>query len=188
MTTALAAMAAYFMTLMLTLTPLNQHAYYEKTEVTQARYEALSTDIAAVVLAENMPNDERVRVGAVLVNIGDAESHWKASEVSCVKGGDHDAAWGPWQTQLPKERVCSSTREAARLALGMVKRSFLVCKDLPARDRLSWYTDGGAWSLSPEHKTRAAKRSQWRMRSLSWVKQHPFTVNVEPFSNFAISP
>lgn len=179
MTTMLAAMAAYFMTLMLTLTPLDQHAYYEKSAVTQARYEALSTDIAAVVLAEDMPQEERVRVGAVMVNIGDAESHWKEDAVTCAKGGDHDAAWGPWQTQLPKEQVCASTREAARLALGMVKKSFLACKHLPTTERLSWYTDGGQWNLTPERKARAAKRSQWRMRSLAWVKEHPFTVSDE---------
>lgn len=173
--------AAYLLGFMLALTPVSKHAYYEKESVTTFRYIDIAQTIADVVMTEKMADDALVKVGAVMVSIGDAESGgWRADVVSCAKGGDNDMSWGPWQTQLPKAQVCEGTKSAARLALGMVKRSFLICKDLPSADRLSWYTDGGAWNASADRKARSRKRSNFRMnRALSWVAQHPFTVNVD---------
>lgn len=174
-----ALFAKYLLTLMVTLTPVGQHAFYESSEVTESRYTSLSETMARVIGGETAPDGELLKLGAVMVSIGDAESHWNADVVSCVKGGDGDRAWGPWQTQLPKEKVCRSTEDALRLALGMVKTSFLACKHLQVSDRLSWYTDGKCRSNW--------KRSGWRMnRALAWVKVHPFTVNVTPSNRFAV--
>jgi Tfp pilus assembly protein PilV len=178
---SVASLAAYFLASMVSFTPTSQHAYYEPEAVTQARYAAIAEALAEVMLAEPMSDSERLKVGVVMVSIGDAESDWRADVVSCSKGGDHDKSWGPWQTQLPKAQVCEGTRSAARLALGMVKRSFLICKELPTPARLSWYTDGGAWNSSPERKARANRRSSFRMiRALAWVKQHPLNTSEAP--------
>lgn len=160
------ALAAYIFQLMMLLTPVKEHNYYESVQATVIRYTTVAATLAGVMVEQNMPDAERLKIAAVMVSIGDAESHWNADVVSCKKGGDHERAWGPWQTQLPKDKVCASTKEAARLALGMVKTSLLTCKHLKASDRLSWYTDGRCiadW-----------KRSQWRMgRALTYVAQHP---------------
>jgi len=194
----ISTLAAYLMTMMLALAPVSRHAYYEKQDVTLARYTNITNVIAEGVISESMPKgmtekeqeEERVKIGAVMVSIGDVESgNWNADVVSCAKGGDNDTAWGPWQTQLPKVQVCDSTRAALRLALGMVKRSFLICKELPSGDRLSWYTDGGAWNRSVKNRERASRRSQFRMnRALFWVKTHPFTVNATPFVAVEVQP
>lgn len=172
---SVAAFASYLMVFMLSLTPVEQHAYYERAEVTTARYVDISQSLAQVMLEQPMPDAERVKVGAIMVLIGNEESHWNEASVSCAKGGDNGKAWGPWQTQLPKENVCRGVAPAARLAVEMVKQSFLACKHLPPPGRLSWYTDGGSWNVSPSRRARAFKRSEWRMtRALSWVKEHPF--------------
>lgn len=174
---SLVLLKAYFLAAMLWWTPLSEHAYYEARTVTETRYTEIAQTIAEVVLAERMSDSEKIKVGVIMVSIGDAESNWNEAVVSCSRGGDHGRAWGPWQTQLPKEDVCVSTTSALRLALGMVKRSFLLCKELPAADRLSWYTDGGQWNRSAESRTRAARRSRQRMnRALAWVASHPLEV------------
>lgn len=182
-----ASLAAYFLAAMLHFTPVSAHAYYEKPAVTEARYASIADTLAEVMLEETMPDSERLQVGLVMVSIGDVESYWRSDVVSCAASGDHGLAWGPWQTQLPKAKVCASTKSAARLAVGMVRDSFLACKDVPVPDRLSWYTDGGKWNASIERRERAHKRSSFRMnRALTWVKDHPFTVNVIPSSFIAI--
>lgn len=176
---SLTLFATYLFSMMVALTPLSQHAFYEKNDVTASRYEVISMTMARVIGGETMPDGERLKVGAVMVSIGDAESHWNAAVVSCEKGGDNDRAWGPWQTQLPKAKVCESTEAAFKLALTMVKTSFLACKELALADRLSWYTDGKC-----RHNW---KRSSWRMnRALAWVKAHPFTTNVTSFNTVAV--
>ncbi len=173
------AFASYLLAMMLAFTPAKEHSFYEPANITLTRYASISQTMAEVILAEPIADTERLKVGAVMVSIGDAESHWNAAVVSCAKGGDGDRAWGPWQTQLPKQRVCESTRSALVLALGMVKTSFLACKHLTVPDRLSWYTDG--------HCIADWKRSRWRMgRALSWLTGHPFTVNDSPFNAVAI--
>jgi hypothetical protein len=177
----IATLAAYLMAAMLSFTPTSQHAYYEKSAVTSERYATIANDLAVVMLAQDMPDAERLKVGSVMVSIGDAESHWNADVVACKKGGDNDRAWGPWQTQLPKAEVCKDTRSAATLALGMVRYSLAACKRMPLGDRLSWYTDGRCMTKW--------QRSRYRLnRALAWVNQHPFTVNVTPFGALAVDP
>ena len=173
-------LASYFFTAMTAATPLEQHANYEPVETTRARYADLALTIAEGVQAEDMPDLERLKICTTMVMIADAESHQRADVVTCAKGGDGDKAWGPWQTQRPKEQVCASLPAAFRIALGMVKQSLKECRALPAKDRLSWYTDGGSWNLTPANRARAAKRSQWRLgRALDYVAKHPFEIDED---------
>jgi hypothetical protein len=132
------------------------HRYLEKPEITRARYVAIAEDIAAVVEAADGERVRDVETEALLLAaIASYEGFFRADVDSCRVG--RSGAWSLWQIagggERRKANVCGSRREAARVALSIVREGWMECSRLPFADRLSWYTDG------------ACRRSWWRSRS-----------------------
>lgn len=161
-----AVLSKYLLQAMMVWVPIEDHAFREKREITEARYSSIADDIADVLSAETFPTEEdRLKIAVTMVSIGAAESHFVASVDSCDTSGDHGKAWGIWQVQGHKAKTCESRKSALVVALGIVKTSLRVCADLPLNDRLSFYTDGKC--------KKDWQRSAWRFgRALSYVKNH----------------
>ena len=117
----------------------------ERPEVTRARYVAIAEDIAGVVLTARGERVRDVETEALLLaSIASFESSFRADVDACAKG--RGGAWSLWQIagggERSKRNICSSRREAARVALAMVRESFKACSGHAFEDRLAFYTDG----------------------------------------------
>lgn len=133
-----------------------EHRYLERPETTQARYEAIALDIATVVTEARGERVESVEVEALLLaSVASFESAFRADVDECRRG--RGGAWSIFQIagggERRKANVCSSRREAARVALGMVRESLRECSRFPFVDRLAFYADG------------RCEKSWWRSRS-----------------------
>ena len=170
-------LAAYLLSAMNAFYPQSNHAFHEQAEVTESRYEAFADDVATVVLnAEVQPlfagDAGRAKTGLLLISISSFESMFIDDVVTCVRGGDHNHSWGPFQTQREKELTCTSVQDASVVALDMIRESFRVCHGLPETAHLAEYTDGNDFK-----STRAFKRSSDRMsRAMNYFNHHPFVL------------
>ncbi len=186
------ALVKYLIAFLESSVPLTDHAYYEKLEVTKARYESISETIAEVSVEAPLFADDAggVKTGTLLASIASFEGSLRDDVDTCKRGGDpHPVtkvyqAWTLWQLHANKEKVCASRVAGARVAREMVRHSFKTCHKLAVPDRLSVYTDGvckSNWS-----------RSRYRMeRASRWVSKHPFNLeneNVQPFRKFLARP
>jgi hypothetical protein len=138
-------LVALVLSAMLTWVPLSEHRYYERPETTYARYTALAGDIAMVIEQDRgEPIQSREFEALLLASIAGYESFYRKDVIECRKG--LGGAWSAFQIAgggiRAKRNVCSSRREAARVALRMVRESFQECQRLAFVDRLSFYTDG----------------------------------------------
>lgn len=173
-------LAAYLLSAMNSMYPQRNHAFHENHSITEARYEIFAEDVAKVVLdPEQKPlfggEDGRVKTGLLLISIASTESMFIDAVMTCKNTGDNGASWGPFQTQRDHDSSCGGTQSAARVAIGMIRESFQVCKDLPELDHLAEYTDGNAYETP-----RAARRSEYRMsRAKLFFVKHPFTVESQ---------
>lgn len=145
--TKIIVLAFYLFNAMTSWVPESQHSYYEKEEVTDARYMNIALAIAEVALDPNQEplfngDEGRVQTALVLASIASHESHFSYDVVNCLKAGDNGLAWGPFQTHSGKVRTCASLVEAATIALGMVRNSITHCQTVPTPDKLSIYTNG----------------------------------------------
>jgi hypothetical protein len=172
-----------------TFTPQSEHLYYEKAEVTQARYEAFAHDIAEVVLDPRVKplfagDNGRLQTGLLLIKIASNESHFKNDVMTCAKLGDKGLAFGPFQTYRDPDTTCQNNIQAAWVALDMLRESFQVCHGLPLKDRMSEYTDGNNWNSK-----RAFKRSEDRMQgAMYYMAHHPIPVSQDETENQELLP
>jgi hypothetical protein len=173
-------LAKYVFVFFLSAEPVANHSYYEKAEVTTARYESIAETIAETALEKPIFRDDvsGVKTALLLGSIATFESSLKDDIDTCAKGGDIDKngvphAWTLWQVHAPKELACASRLEGARIAREMVRNSFKVCATFDMQDRLSVYTDGSChnkWN-----------RSRHRMfRATNWLDKHPFLAEETP--------
>ncbi len=171
-------LAKYLLLFFQSAVPVTDHSFYEKVEVTQARYESIADTVAAAATEKPLFKDDwsGVKTALLLGSIATYESSLRADIDTCAKGGDIDKAgvthaWTLWQVHAPKEKACVSRLEGARIAREMVRNSFKVCSLFDTQDRLSVYTDGvckNKWN-----------RSRSRMfRASNWLAKHPFEEEV----------
>jgi hypothetical protein len=162
-------LASYLLSAMTNWVPKSQHAYYEKQEITDARYMDIATAIAEVSLDPDQDplfggDDGRIKTALVMASVASHESFFNDRVVHCLKAGDHGLAWGSWQTHSGKTRTCRDLKTAATIALGMMRHSIEHCKGRPLADRLSLYTNG---------QCIASYASQVRMnRAIKWYTAH----------------
>jgi hypothetical protein len=153
---------------MLSWAPLTEHAFVEARAVTEARYAAIADDIASVALAEPplfAGDDGRARTAVLLAAIASVESGGFRGDVAfCRRPGDRGHAWGLYQSHTARERVCSSVREATRVALEQVRESINACLPLDA-PALAAYASGSC------RKGHSAARSRWD-RAAAWMRAH----------------
>lgn len=193
-------LTAYLYAFMVFAYPTSNHAALEEPEVTQARYEALASDVAEGVsqpyvlplFREKDDGAARAKTGLVLLATARFESSYVDDVVRCVVGGDKGHSWGPFQTQRAKSRVCSGalatselepgapipfarqTLGAVGVALEMMHESLSVTRGAgyAEDERLAEYTDGLAWKTE-----RARRRSRTRVDlALRYWKEHPFVL------------
>lgn len=171
------ARVAYLLAAAKAFVPTTNHAYYEKPEVTEARYESIAQTVADVSFTHPLWSDDvdGIKTGLILLSISGYESSFKNDIDSCKVGGDKDKkgvfhAWTLWQLHANKEKVCANRAAGATAAVYTVKHSFEICKDYPFNDRLSVYTDG------------VCKKNWWRSssrisRAMKWYNDHPYKQN-----------
>jgi hypothetical protein len=171
------ALVSYIFAAMIYWVPMTDHAYYEKPEVTQARYTEIATTIAEVALDPNtVPlfegDDGRVKTALLLASVASSEGFFRKDVDSCKVGGDNGLAWGLWQTHANKKKVCSDRKVAATIALDMMRNSLQSCKSFNLMDRMSVYTDGSCHANW--------QRSRFKMgRAITWYSKHkPETLTV----------
>lgn len=169
-------LGSYILTFMIAKVPLEQHAYYERLEVTQARYESIAEDIATVSLESPLYDDDEdgEKTGTTIASVASLESFFRAEVDSCKIGGDKDKegryqAWTLWQLHANKNKVCENRLAGARVAREMMRASFKHCSSLPLLDRLGVYTDG----FCKKNWDRSRNRIK---RAVDWVKSHPFSL------------
>lgn len=127
---------------MMSWVPISDHAWVDRNEAaTLGRYADLAFTISEVTLSEPPVTEDHPSTALLLASVGAFESAYRADIMTCAKSG-RGHAWGPFQYQGDKRRVCASLEQATRFALGMVRESFEVCHKLEVRDRLGFYTDG----------------------------------------------
>lgn len=165
-------LATYLLTAMTDWVPLDNHAYYEKKDDTLLRYINIALATAKTALDDKHTpvfegDDKRVKTALLLASIASTETGYEKTAVICKRGGDHNIAWGPWQTHTDKKKTCSSLDNAADMALNFVEISFNWCAGkVSALDKLSGYTDG---------RCRRSWQSQRKIsRALQWHKEHPY--------------
>jgi hypothetical protein len=168
------SLAKYLLVFFQSTVPVADHSYYEKVEVTQARYESIADTVASVAMEHPLFRDDTngVKTALLLGSVATFESSLIAEIDTCVKGGDIDKAgvphaWTLWQVHAPKETACANRLAGARIAREMIRWSFKTCSSFDVSDRLSGYTDGSCknkWN-----------RSRHRMfRATNWLEKHPF--------------
>jgi hypothetical protein len=163
-------LANYIFAAMISWVPISDHSYYEKPEITTARYHDIANSIVEVALdPEQEPlfaeEDGRIKTALLLASVASSEGFFRKDIDSCKIGGDHGLAWGLWQTHAPKKLVCSDRKAAIIIALNMMKQSFIACKKLPVLDRMSVYTDGQCHSNW--------FRSRYKMsRAINYLSNH----------------
>jgi hypothetical protein len=169
-------LGAYILAFMVDKVPLEQHSYYEKLEVTQARYESIAEDTATVSLEYPLFEDDEdgERTGTFIASVAGLESFFRADVDSCKIGGDKDKdgnyrAWTLWQLHANKKKVCESRLAGARVAREMMRASLKQCYRLPFLDRLGVYTDG----FCKKNWDRSRNRIK---RAVDWVSNHPFSL------------
>lgn len=178
------ALVKYLIAFLESSVPLTDHAYYERLEITKARYESIAETIAEVSVEAPLFADDAdgVKTGALLASIAGFEGALRDDIDNCKRGGDpHPVtkvyqAWTLWQLHANKEKVCASRVAGARVAREMIRHSFKTCHKLAVPDRLSVYTDGvckSNWSRSRHRMERASR----------WVSTHPFTSETNENSN-----
>lgn len=144
------------LTAMGTWVPMGDHRFYEPIEATVSRYISMAEDISHVVGETPGEKVRSVEFEALLLgSIASFESAYRNDVDTCLKsrGGAFSIFQIVGGGERSKRNVCSSRREAVRVALSMVRESFRVCHSLAFEDRLSFYTDGACHS------------SWWRSRS-----------------------
>ncbi len=173
-------LAKYLLVFLQSAVPVADHSYYEKSEVTQARYESIADTIAEVSLEAPVFKDDvsGVKTALLLGSIATFESSLKAEIDTCAKGGDIDKAgvthaWTLWQLHAPKEKACASRLAGARIARETIRISFKACAKEEMLDRLSGYTDGTCHS-----KWNRSRHRMWR--AMNWFEKHPFTSEETP--------
>lgn len=94
------ALAAYLLAAMVAWVPMKNHAYYEREEVTSARYTAISQDIATVSLLEKeeplyvgVDDSGRVKTALLVASTASFESAFEARVDDGRKLGDHGTAY-----------------------------------------------------------------------------------------------
>lgn len=168
-----ASLAAYYLTAMNVFYPEKNHRFYESNDITAVRYEQFAHDMADVVLDPRVKplfagENGRIETGLLLLAIAYFESSYKNDIMSCSKTGDKGAAYGPFQTHNFPDTTCQGNKQAAWVALDMIRESFDVCHKLPLEDRLSEYTDGNEWNT-----IRASHRSEFRMeKAMHFMVKH----------------
>lgn len=160
------ALVSLILTAMVSWVDPSTHRHLERPEVTRARYVAIAEDIAGVVITARGERVRDVETEALLLaSIASLESSFRADVDACVRG--RGGAWSLWQIAgggaRAKGKVCSSRREAARVALAMVRESFRACAGHAFEDRLAFYTDGRCerdWKRSRSRVRRALEMVQ----------------------------
>lgn len=172
-------LAKYLLLFFQSAVPVADHSYYEKVEVTQARYESIADTVATAATEAPLFKDDLsgIKTALLLGSIATYESSLRADIDTCAKGGDIDKsgvthAWTLWQVHAPKAKACVSRLEGARIAREMIRHSFKTCHLFDMQDRLSVYTDGSCknkWN-----------RSRHRMfRATDWLTKHPYEEEVQ---------
>jgi hypothetical protein len=182
----LQALVTYLFAAMVAFVPLSQHAYYEKTADTEARYAAIAADVAELALDETEApvfkgELGRVKTALLMTSIASYESHFDArtDRGISVRAGDNDngKAVGLWQTHLyppllpegwTRAELAADRKKAARYALRMVRESFRICSRHPVAELLGWYAVGGNGCSS------SAKAESRVQRAMRWLEGHPF--------------
>ena len=153
--------------------PVSNHHFHEKVEVTEARYAQFAEDIAEFVMDPNVEPlfgglDGRIETGLLLISLASFESMFIDDVMTCKKLGDQGHAFGPFQSHIRKTEVCAGSKQAAQVALDMIRNSFHVCHGLKKIDRLAAYTDGNNWN---DHTIWG--RSEQRMnRAMNYFSEH----------------
>ena len=161
----------YLLIAMHACAPVAQHAYVEDPVITETRYLAIATDVASVALdPDEAPlfdgEDGRLRTAVLILSVASSESGGFRGDVAfCRRAGDGGRAWGLYQSHRSTERVCSSVREATRVALSDLRGSMAMCKHEAEDVRLAAYASGSC--------TRGwfAARQRWT-RARDWVRTH----------------
>lgn len=159
-------LVTYLVTAMATWVPVRDHAWREPRFLTEARYEAIASDVADVVQepdAELLDNDP-AWTAVVLLAIASYESAFRGDVDVCRVTGPRSAR-SLWQIE-GRPSVCRDRKHAARTALAMVRESLDACRRLPEVERLSFYTSGHC-------QTNPQARWRWR-RAVRWQRAMPF--------------
>jgi hypothetical protein len=135
--------------------PPEQHAYYERQHVTEARYWRVAAAIATAA-AEAPLDGDAAWTAALLASTVAAESYVRADVVECRKSGYGGSrpALGAFQL-VAVARVACELDVAARAAREVLRGAFEVCKGPPA-DRMAWYLSG--------HCDRGLGQARWRYK------------------------
>lgn len=166
-------LANYVLAAMLSWYPVATHDYTHVSEHdTLERYISIADDI--VVTATETPlfagDDGVLKTAMLSASVAGFESGGFRAEVDdCELAGDAGAAWSLWQLHRPKEVICGTRRNAARMALAMMADSLKWCASLPQMERLAIYTSGSCG------RGRAESRHRWE-RAARWLAAHPLVL------------
>lgn len=118
-------------------------------------YQETAVAIAEAANEDNLfpqKQDGAYRTASLLVAIAWFESRFNPTAI-----GDNGTAFGLFQIHADASPGIMANelllpRDAARVALRLVRTSFRVCRGEPAADRLSWYARGGNGCSDKGHK------------------------------------
>lgn len=187
------AIAAYLLPAMFTWVPVSNHTYYEKEDVTVARYESIAADIAEVSLVEKplyAGDLGQVKTALMLASIASFESSFTAQVDDGRRRGDHGTAFCIMQVRpglgifldgngydfavhRPKDWRDANkdiTWKGEDL-LKDRKRCLTIAVHMLRQDGISGYTGEGTTS-----RRVSASRIN---RAKSWLLRHPFQVESD---------
>jgi hypothetical protein len=146
-------MTAWLVALLLATLPV------ERTRLSEERYREVAADVDAVV-RDAAPlfggSHGRERTAALLLAVAYMESGLRDDNVR-GKAGE----CGLWQTMPVAGRCPETRRDAAALALDMMRRSFTACRASPIDDRLAVYASGRCDRGLTESRARMQLARRW---------------------------
>lgn len=171
-------LATYLVAAMLSWSPVTNHP--EGAPVTEARYDRIAADVAALVSQPDVEPlfagpDGRARTAVLLVSIGSFESGGFAQAVqTCARLGDGGRARGIWQLHgmaAPASTACSTPYAQAAAALEWARLSVVRCSRT-GQEPATWLAAYASGSCS---RGWLASRNRWG-RAAAWMAKHPFAV------------
>jgi len=182
------ALVAYLLPAMFSWVPVSNHAYYEKEDVTKARYESIATDIAGVALVEKplyVGDLGQVKTALLMASIASFESNFTAQVDDGRRRGDHGTAfcimqvrpgWGIFLNDSGYDFAVHRPKDWRDANQDIIFKGEDLLKDrqkcltvavhMLRQDGISGYTGEG---------NTAGRVSTSRLnRAKSWLANHPF--------------
>jgi hypothetical protein len=164
-------LAKYLLSAMSAWIPPSAQASLEPALEARERYESIASDLASVVLEDDVPPlfegpSGRAQTALVALAVASFESYFRRDVDTGVRTGDQGNSWCLVQIKIGEGKtregwtgkdLTTDRKKCFRAGLRMMRGSFLACRALPVLDRLSAYAIGSCVREQNESRLRVGR-------------------------------